>query len=455
VSGVSVMLKAIAVAWIFIAGVQPLTANALRAGDGSARARERLTGAIVAEWNQLAYDLAFAEDRFTTFKGQRALAMMHLAQHDALNAISPRYESYIGREESFAATQRRRDLEAVGNAQPDPIAAAARAARDVLCAQYPAARGEIEALFERQVAARAAPASARKRGLEAGRAAAQAILETRKGDGWDDPGAYEFRTGPGAYQTTPDWRGFVVHPGLAHAQPFFLKSAAQLRPPGPPPLASRAYARAFEEVKAYGAIDSAVRTPDQTHYAVWWMEFSESLVNRYVRRRVSSEGIELWRTARLFALLNAALVDAYVAVWDTKYVYNHWRPYTAIRAAQSDGNSRTTPDAAWQSLRPAPPFPEYVSAHAAGCATTFALLERELGADGEIELDSLAAPEEGPRQRTFSSFRAAAQECADSRVRLGFHFRYSTDAGHELGRRIAAYVARRHLTPLWRAQDQF
>jgi hypothetical protein len=178
------------------------------------------------------------------------------------------------------------------------------------------------------------------------------------------------------------------------------------------------------------------------------MEFSEGLVNRYLRRRVNSEGLELWRTARLFAVLNAALVDTYVAVWDAKYEYNHWRPYTAIRAAASDGNARTIADAAWESLRPAPPFPEYVSAHAAGCACTFALLERELGAGGPVMLDSLAAPDGGPDERTFPSFRAAARECADSRVRLGFHFRYATDAGYALGRRIAASAARGHLAPV-------
>ena len=152
----------------------------------------------------------------------------------------------------------------------------------------------------------------------------------------------------------------------------------------------------------------------------------------------------MWTTARLFALMNAALVDTYVAVWDSKYEFNHWRPYTAIREAANDGNPRTQPDPQWNSLRPAPPFPEYVSAHAAGCACTFAILASEFGRNTPLTFDSLTAPA-GMPTRTFKSFRAAADECADSRVRLGFHFRYATDAGQEIGWRTANYAMEHYL----------
>ena len=390
-----------------------------------------LTGSVIVQWNQLAYEIAFAEDQFNTFKGQRALAMMHLAQHDALNSIARRFEPY--------ALQR-------SVPQAEPIAAAAHAARQVLIAQYPAAQGEIDALLTQQLAARASPPHRRKLGVELGQAAAATILELRTRDGWEVSGTYEFVTDPGAYQTTPDWRGFVVHPGLARAKPFMLKSPAQYRPSGPPPLTSRAYARSFEEVKGFGAVASSVRTADQTSYAVWWMEFSEGLVNRLARRLANERQLELWATARLFALMNAALVDTYVAVWDSKYEFNHWRPYTAIREAASDANPRTQPDPQWNSLRPAPPFPEYVSAHAAGCACTFAILADEFGRNTPLTFDALTAPA-GMPTRSFKSLRAAAAECADSRVRLGFHFRYSTDAGQEIGWRVATYATKHYLRP--------
>ena len=387
-------------------------------------------GSVIVEWNQLAYDIAFAEDQFTTFKGQRALAMMHLAQHDALNTIARRFESY--------APKKRRVPQA------DPIATAAQAAREVLVAQYPAAQGEIDALLAQQLASRADHPHRNNLGIELGRVAAAAVLELRNKDGWEVAGAYEFVMVPGAYQTTPPWQGFVLHPGLAQAKPFMLRSAAQVRPPAPPSLASRAYARALEEVKKFGALASSARTNDQTAYAVWWMEFSEGLVNRFARRLANERKLELWEAARLFALMNAALVDTYVAVWDSKYEFNHWRPYTAIRRAANDGNSWTQPDLQWESLRPAPPFPEYVSAHAAGCACTFAILAREFGRNMSLKLDSLTAPP-GMPTRSFKSFRAAADECADSRVRLGFHFRYSTDAGQKVGWRTANYAMEHYL----------
>jgi hypothetical protein len=401
------------------------------ADSGSERRQEESSpGLVIVEWNQLAYEIAFAEDQFRTFKGQRALAMMHLAQHDALNSITRRFELY--------AAQGRHASEA------EPTAAAAQAARQVLIAQYPAAQSEIDALLAQQLASLAGDMRRKNLGIDLGRAAATAILGLRNKDGWEVEGEYEFVMAPGAYQSTPPWQGFVLHPGLARAKPFMLKAAAQVRPPAPPSLASRAYARALEEVKKFGALARSARTNDQTAYAVWWMEFSEGLVNRFARRLANERKLELWEAARLFALMNAALVDTYVAVWDSKYEFNHWRPYTAIQQAANDGNSWTQPDLQWESLRPAPPFPEYVSAHAAGCACTFAILAREFGRNMSLTLDSLTAPP-GMPTRSFKSFRAAADECADSRVRLGFHFRYSTDAGQKVGWRTANYAMEHYL----------
>ncbi len=391
----------------------------------------KLAGDVIVQWNQLAYESAFAEDQFSTFKGQRAIAMVHLAQHDALNAIARRFESYA---------LKRHVPEA------DPLVAAAQAAREVLLSEYPSAQGQIDALLERQLAT-TENSSAKTRGIQVGRDAAAAVLKVRENDGWQAPGEYEFKTHPGAYQTTPDWKGFVLHPELAQATPFMLKTASQLRASPPPNLRSRAYAHAWHEVKKLGERDSTHRTPDQTAAAVWWMEFSEGLVNRLTRRLVNEEQLELWRTARLFALMNAALVDTYVAVWDSKYEFNHWRPYTAIRNASMDGNHSTRADSQWDSLRPAPPFPEYVSAHAAGCACTLSLLGTEFGSRREITLDSLTAPPDMPT-RSFESFKEAARECADSRIWLGFHFSYSTRAGTKLGRRSAQYARTHYLRPI-------
>jgi hypothetical protein len=389
------------------------------------RAPDTQANKVIVKWNELAYDIAFAHDQFTTFKGQRAMAIMHLAQHDALNAVSPRYETYIL---------------TVRMPQADPHVATAQAARDVLLSEYPHARPHIDSMLQQQLSTR--PASKEKHlGIQLGHAAASAILDARAQDRWGAERGYEFSSEPGTYQTTPDWRGFVLDPGLAHVQPFFLKHAADLRPLGPPALSSRSYARAYREVKMVGEQESRARRQEQTFAAVWWMEFSEGLINRLARDLVVAENLELWRAARLFALMNAGLVDSYVAVWDAKYHFNHWRPYTAIRNAARDRNRATAADLNWNSLRPAPPFPEYPSAHAAGCACTLTLLEHEFPQVREVTLSSLTSPS-GIPSRSFDSFEAAAYECAQSRIWLGFHFRYSTRDGSQLGRESAKHALR-------------
>jgi hypothetical protein len=169
------------------------------------------------------------------------------------------------------------------------------------------------------------------------------------------------------------------------------------------------------------------------------MEFAEGSVNRLARDVAVGRQMPLWPAARLFALVGVALYDTYVATWDAKYGYNHWRPYTAIRGAASDGNSDTAPDASWEPLRPTPPFPEYSSAHAAACAASFGVLAGLVGPHVSFTMETTTAPP-GMPTRTFKSFRQAAMECADSRVKLGWHFRYATDAGLALGERIAQHV---------------
>jgi hypothetical protein len=387
-------------------------------------------GAVVVAWSQKSYDVAFAEDQFRTFKGHRAFAMMHVAMHDSLNAIVPVYRQYAHLPLDLLA---------------HPVAAAAQAARDVLVSQYPGAQAELDAELAHWLDP--VPNGFRKtRGIALGKRAAAAILALREGDGYDFPGTYTFGSDPGDYQTTPPWNGFVAQPGFRFAKPFGIEAPDQFRPAPPPDLETAAYATAFKEVKDYGRVDSTVRTPEQTAYAVWWMEFAEGSVNRLARKLVTQRRTHLWRSARLFALLNMGLFDTYVAVWDSKYEHNHWRPYTAIREAANDGNPATVSDPTWESLRPAPPFPDYVSAHAAACAGTFGTLRRFFGSHTHFTMDSTTAPP-GMPTRTFASFDAAAKECADSRVRIGFHFRYATNEGLKLGRALSQYVAEHHLEP--------
>jgi hypothetical protein len=407
-----------------------LVACVATAGDGLAeRNTTRGTAAVIVEWNLMVNEIAFAEDQFLTFKGARAYSMTHIAQHDALNAVYPAFEQ-------FAYNDLR--------TRAHPIAAAAQAAREVLVAEYPARRTDVDALLAEHLSD-VPNGHTKAAGIELGRRAAATILAARLGDGYDVQGEYSFKEGPGEYQTTPPFAGFVLQPGFRFARPFALASADVFRPKGPPALDSRRYAAAFGEVRETGRVDSSTRTADQTAYAVWWMEFVEGSINRLARRLVDSDS-SAWDAARLFAQLNMGIFDSYLAVWDSKFEFNHWRPYTAIRAAAVDGNPRTAADPTWEPLRTTPPFPEHVSAHSAVCGSSFEILSMVFGRHTPFTMDTTTAPPNMPT-RTFRSFTAAADECADSRVRLGFHFRYATDAGKELGRRVARYLLRHHLRP--------
>jgi PAP2 superfamily len=140
------------------------------------------------------------------------------------------------------------------------------------------------------------------------------------------------------------------------------------------------------------------------------------------------------------------IYDTYIAVWDSKFHYNHWRPYTAIREAGSDGNSQTVADPGWEPLRTTPPFPEYVSAHSAACNVSLVVLGEAFGDRTRFTMQTTTAPR-GMPSRSFKRFTAAGEECADSRVRLGWHFRYATNEGIRLGRRVADYVVGRFFRP--------
>ena len=406
-------------------------AAAIRAAVGAHGLEADAAGTgVIASWNAMAYEIAFAEDQFHTFKGQRALAMMHIAMHDALNSIVPVYDRY--------ALEGKRVI-------AHPVPAAAQAAFDVLASQYPDQHAKLSAELTRWIDS-VSSSALRDRAIDLGHTAAQAILARRADDGFAFQGTYEFRQGPGQYQTTPPWNGFVAQPGFRFTRPFAMSGPDQFRPPAPPALSSAAYARAFREVKEQGAGTGSQRTEDQTAYAIWWMEFAEGSVNRLARQLTAERRTNPWITARLFAHLGIVLFDTYIAIWDSKYEFNAWRPFTAVRAAEADGNPRTVADPNWTPLRPTPPHPDYASAHAAACAASFGVLERTLGPDVQFTMETATAPP-GMPTRTFSSFRAAAAECADSRVRLGWHFRYATDAGLVLGQKVAAHLLASHLVP--------
>jgi hypothetical protein len=387
---------------------------------------------VVIEHSLGAFQVIKAADGYQDpMAASRSLAMMHLAMHDAVNAVRPRYRPY-----ALSPAPK-------GSSAADPTIAAAVAAHDVLAALYP--QGPAKALLAAQLEqtfldAGVGPA------LEAaklvGKAAAAAVLAKRLKDGSSGKEAYVEGTAPGRYRFTPPFN-FAAAPHWRNVTPFALASASQFRTEPPPALTSEAYRRDFEEVKRVGGKHAgSARSADETSYAAFWYEFSDIGWNRIARVVSTRVKQDLWDRARTFALLNVAMADAYIAGWDSKYHYDSWRPVTAIQRAETDGNPKTAADAAFETLLVTPPVPDLPSTHSAlGMAAATVLA----GAFGRDEVPfAFASPSALPESpvRAFRSFSEAARENAESRVKAGLHFRFATTAGLELGERIGHHVNR-------------
>lgn len=401
---------------------------------------QRVPASVVVEWNEQVLRIAEAEDAFLTLKGLRTVAMMHLAMHDALVAIDPRYRPYVTEGMVMDA---------------DPVTAVNEAGYAVAVSQYPDRRAEFDVLRRRWSDATADPAR------QLGARTAEAVLAARASDGWDGETSYQWHPmGPGVYAEfnehsgTPE--GFVFGAGWANARPFMLSAPDAFRSDPPPEIGSAAYASAFNEVKDVGARTSDTRTEDQAHLAMWWKQFVEKSHNRLGRELVLSDSLDIWDAARFFALLNMSIYDGYIASFDSKFLYNHWRPYTAIRWAASDGNPNTEEDEDWTNLHDHTyAFPSYPSAHGTVCAAAMTVFSDVFGADRPFtmtirEVDS-AGPMSAklvmdPATRSFDNFAAAAEECALSRVYLGIHFRYDSEAGTVLGRKVGEKAVNELLT---------
>jgi hypothetical protein len=387
----------------------------------------------------------------------RIYAMMHVAIHDAVNAIDRRSRPYA------------LDVQAEAGASPD--AAVAAAARDVLVAliaQLPlelhpracidAGVASAEAAYAAALAA-IANGPAKAEGIAVGQAAAAAILHLRADDGAVGPFlnfACPQNTVPGEYQCTPG-TPFIVFEGWQDVTPFVLNHSSQFRPGPPYAVDGKKYTADFNEVKSLGGdgvTTPSARTADQTEIALYWWESSPLKWNRIARIVSADRGLNLWENARLFGLLNMALADGYIAMVDSKNHYNYWRPITAIQTADTDGNPDTTGDPTWTPLRPTPPNQDYVSGHAIEGAAGAEVLKQFFGTDkisfqacSETLPDSTCS-DATPIFRSYTGFSQAAAENAYSRILIGFHFRKSIEEGTEYGQKIGRRAVDLFLRPV-------
>lgn len=383
-----------------------------------------------------AYLRALRAENTTPPLGARNTAVFTLAVADAVNAIEPRWRP-------FFFTTHRPDA-----ATASVEAAVAGAAYRTGIALYPSRRADFEVLWSQ--AHTQLPANpARETGFQLGIASAEALLEARASDGTtqipyipsDKAGAWR-RTTP--FFRPPD----LPHWSLVH--PFALTNASQFRPPGPPALASDRYVSDYDLTKTLGAKNSTDRTADQTQAARFWSDFSGTVTppghwTQITLALAQSNHLVLSEKARLLALVQIALADAGIACWDAKYIYNFWRPVTAI-IRTDDGNPKTDPDPEWESLLIAPAFPEYVSGHSTFTGAGAQVLRRWFKRD---DLTFTVTSDTVPGVvRHFSSLTSVADEIGMSRIWGGIHFHSADADGQELGRRVGDWVFDHSLVPL-------
>ena len=382
----------------------------------------RVSADEVTRWNQIATDASTVENT-NPLTESCVFAMLHVAIHDAVNAIESRYEPYLPR------------TSAAPSASLD--AAIASAAHTTLVALLPASKVTFDAALE-ETLRKLSDDSKKRAGLEVGRATATAILAARENDGEKRTVQYTPGTKPGDYRPTPP---DFIPAALTHwgsVTPFVLKSSAQFRPTDEPPAVNSPRALAdIEEVKAIGGSKSVTRTAEQSEIARYWYENSTRGWNRIAREVAGARQFDVWENARLFALVNLAMADGYIANFESKYHYNYWRPITVIRESG---------DSEWLSYLPTPPVPDYPSGHAAEGAAVATVMARFFNTDFISFSMTSGAPYPGIT-RKFWSFSEAARENAASRVINGIHFASAVNAGYIQGERIGEWVFEHALRP--------
>jgi hypothetical protein len=302
-------------------------------------------------------------------------------------------------------------------------AAGAAAAYAILGKLYPDQQTALESTYAASLA-QIPDGAGKAAGVAIGEKVAADILALRAADGTGAPNTYKPSTAPGVYVPTALPVAFD-QPGV---KPWLLESAAQFRPGPPPALSSQTWARDYDELKKLGAKTSAKRTAEQTDVARFWVVTGPASWNPVVQQLIATRNLDLLDKARLYALVNMAATDAHIAVFDAKYTYNFWRPITAIRNGESDGNDATSPALAWTSLIDAPMHPEYPCAHCIVTGSVATVLEAEFG-NGTVPTLTMTSPTAAGVTRQWSRIKDYAEEVSNARIWDGIHYRTSTPVG--------------------------
>jgi len=380
---------------------------------------------VVLDWNVIALKTTAAAP-FNPPLETRNLAIVHAAMFDAVNSIVGDSPGYVVR------------LRAPAHASAE--AAAVAAARVTLVTLYPEQQSMLDAAYAAFLN-RIPEGSARDGGVRIGEVAARRILTVRASDGAMAAIKAEYSPGrrPGDWVPTPPASLPPLDPGWGEVRPFVLRDGSQFRPGPPPALHGKRYARDFEEIKEIGPSTSGTRRPEQTDLARFWIATAAQNWNPVARQVSIARGLTLLQNARGFALLNLAGADAFIAAWDAKFAYNQWRPVTAIRAADTDGNASTAADPAWTPLLATPPFPDYIAGHTTYAGAAQAVLEGVFGEDPGVVI-TLTSPTAPGVVETYTTFKDIADGVVNARVWGGIHWRTSSVQGRVVGEELGRYV---------------
>lgn len=382
---------------------------------------------VVTDWNAKAGEI-IVESKMGPPPAYRVMAITHAAVYEAANAITRRYPvSGL-------------PLEAAPGASVEAAVAAAN--RATLARLLPSQQASIDVAYQAALVT-ITESPAKDAGIAVGERAAAAVLAARADDGAAAAEEYRPHTTAGAYVPT-------VVPGASRwpqRKPWLLTSPAQFRPGPPPALTSEVWARDYNEIKALGGKGSTRRSAEQTAIARFWEASLPPIYHGVVRSVADMPGRELTQNARLFAAVTQANDDALVAIMDAKYHYNFWRPATAIRNGDIDGNAATDRDPSWTPFIDTPMHPEYPCAHCVLAASVGTVLQAEIGAGPTPTLTTTSPTAKGAA-RSWTRIDEFMQEVANARIYDGVHYRNSTEVGAAIGKQVGSLAVAKHLRSL-------
>ncbi|NJW52314.1 vanadium-dependent haloperoxidase [Salinimicrobium oceani] len=404
---------------------------------------------VVLEWNEfLSKSIDASMPQPTEAK---IYAMVTLAMHDALNNVVPKFETYaLDNSEVDASSISKKNIHSIADA------AVAQAARDMIVHLFPLVTTGADELLNARLS-EIEDSVFKIRGIEIGKSAASAVLEKRAGDFPLRFVSYLEGSAPGEYQANyppynvarppifPD--NAVFAPNLGELMPFGILSGDQFRDEAPHPLNSGEYLADYNEVKSLGCVECPLRTEDQTEIGFFWIESNASSMNRLARQLITEKKLDGWEAARLVALVEMAVMDAYIASFEGKAYFNFWRPITAIRAGDFDGVDGTIGDPTWMSNAFTAPTAEFPSTHAYNGAAAAAVFRSYFKNDHTNIF--VTSPYNLPGvERHLSSFSQLAYENAISRIYIGYHFRQAVEVGKRQGTALGEYVFNNNLREL-------